>query len=187
MALIGLMGTKSSGKTTSAAYLTQKYQFVERSFADCLKSVCKELFLLEPEQLYDNIQKESPDPRWFNCTPRKMLQFIGTDLLRNNLDQIMPGLGKNIFVHHFKLWYQKELSKNPKLHVVVSDVRFQNEADFIKSLGGTIIKITRFRSDDSHASETEMANIDNYDYSIDNTGSLEDLQIRLSAIVGSVL
>lgn len=60
--LIGLMGPKNSGKTTGAKFLVEKHHFVEKSFADCLKKACKELFMLTVEQLYGT-QKETPDPR----------------------------------------------------------------------------------------------------------------------------
>ncbi len=55
----------------------------------------------------------------------------------------MPGLDKNIFTHHFKLWYEQQLMINPNIRVVVSDVRFQNEADFVRNLGGIVIKIRK--------------------------------------------
>ena len=105
MVLIGLMGVKASGKSTGASFLINKHSFVEKSFAECLKKACQQLFLLTDEQVFGTQeQKETPDPRWFNCTPRKMLQYVGTDLLRDNLNTIMPGLGYNMFSHHFRLW-----------------------------------------------------------------------------------
>ncbi len=174
MTIIGLMGTKGSGKTTGANYLIQNF-FQEKSFADCLKKICIELFLLKPEQVYGTQQqKETPDERWFGCTPRKMLQFVGTELCRNNLDKIMPGLGENVFTHHF-LWYTQELEKNPNLLIVISDVRFQNEASFIKKLGGKIIKIERPTTEmiDMHQSETELHTISDYDCLISNCSTLE--------------
>ncbi|XWV26024.1 hypothetical protein QJ857_gp1056 [Tupanvirus soda lake] len=178
MVLIGLMGIKGSGKTTGAAYLVDHYYFVEKSFAECLKKACKELFLLSDEQVFGTQeQKETPDPRWFGCTPRKMLQFVGTELLRDNLDKIMPGLGKNVFTHHFKLWYESEIKMNPNLCVVVSDVRFQNEIDFIQSLGGVVIKIDRpcVQTNDMHQSEIELQSISTYNHLINNTGTIDDL------------
>jgi hypothetical protein len=142
--LIGFMGTKGSGKDTSADYLVRTRGFIKKSFADPLKLACKQLFLFTDTQLYGTIeQKEQPDKNWFGCSPRKALQFVGTELLRNNLNEIMPGLGKNIFTHHFKLWYKKKLAANPYLCVVIADVRFQNEVDMIQELGGRVCKITR--------------------------------------------
>lgn len=175
MVLIGLLGIKNSGKTTASNFLVNTHHFVEFSFATCLKRACQELFLLTDEQVFGSQeQKETPDEKWFGCTPRKILQFIGTDLLRENLDKIMPGLGKDIFIHHFKIWYQNKLSKNPNIHVVVSDVRFQNEVDAIHQLGGKIVKIERpcIGTNDLHPSEMEQKNIQNYDFFILNDGSL---------------
>ena len=186
MVLVGLMGIKGSGKTTGATFLITNYNFIEKSFAECLKKACKELFLLTDEQVFGSQeQKETPDPRWFGCTPRKMLQFVGTDLLRDNLEKIMPCLGKNIFTHHFKLWYERELQKNPNICIVIPDVRFKNEIDFIQSLNGIVIKIDRpsVETGDTHQSEIELKNIMSHDYLIKNNGTLDkfynDLEICL--------
>lgn len=182
MVLIGLMGIKGSGKTSAALYLMKQYGFIEKSFAECLKRACQELFLLSDSQVFGTQEeKETPDDRWFGCTPRKMLQFVGTDLLRNNLNTIMPGLGNDIFIHHFKLWYESEIKKNPNLCVVVSDVRFQNEIDFIQKIGGFVIKINRpsVMTNDMHSSEMELQSITTYDYLIENTGTLEDFYYKI--------
>lgn len=186
MVLIGLLGLKKSGKSTLANYLINNYQFVEFSFANCLKRACQELFLLSDEQINGTQeQKETADERWFGCSPRQMLQFVGTDLLRENLDKIMPGLGKDIFIHHFKIWYQKELENNPKLNVVISDVRFQNEVDAIHELCGEVIKINRSNiiSNDMHSSELDQQKINNYDHLINNDDTVEILYDKLIIIM----
>ena len=80
--LIGFMGIKGSGKDTCADLLIQNYGFMKKSFADPLKHACKELFLFTNEQVFGTqLQKETPDPRWFGCSPRVALQYVGTDLL----------------------------------------------------------------------------------------------------------
>uniref|UniRef100_A0A6G6ABQ5 Deoxynucleotide monophosphate kinase n=1 Tax=Borely moumouvirus TaxID=2712067 RepID=A0A6G6ABQ5_9VIRU len=204
MVLIGLMGNAGSGKTTFAEYIVKNHGFIEKSFADPLKKACQKLFLFEDHQIYGTQeQKETPDSRWFNCTPRTALQFVGTELFRDNLDRIMPGLGKDIFIHHFKIWYERELQRNPDVRVVVSDVRFQNEADFIKSLGGTVIKISRepikknlfekVSSDfvvnqrDTHASEKELQNIKNYDIYVENTGTIDNYYGEITEIIHNII
>ena len=102
--LFGIMGQKGSGKDTCADFLIENHNYIKFSFADCLKRACKEIFLLSDEQLYGTIQqKETPDPRWHHTTPRKIMQYVGTDLLRNNLNTIMPGIGMDVFIHHFRI------------------------------------------------------------------------------------
>jgi hypothetical protein len=188
MVLIGLMGVKCSGKTTGATYLIKTYGFVEKSFAEPLKRACQELFLLTDSQVFGTQeQKETPDPRWFDCSPRKMLQYVGTELLRDQLDKIMPGIGQNVFTHYFKLWYEDAISKNPNLCVVISDVRFQNEIDFIQNLGGKVIKINRSNvlSDDMHQSELELQKITSYDHLIENSSTIEHFYSEIDHIMVS--
>lgn len=187
--ILGLLGEKFSGKTTGADYLVDRYKFVEIAFADCLKRACQELFLFANEQVYGTLeQKETPDERWFGCTPRTALQFVGTDLLRNNLDKIMPGLGKGIFTHHVKLRVEQLISKDPDAIIVISDVRFQNEVNFIHSLGGTVLKIHRQRDRipenyDKHVSEVELSAITNFDKYISNNGDVEDFYDKIDGFI----
>jgi hypothetical protein len=181
------MGIKGSGKSTGSNYLISNYQYQEVAFADPLKKACQALFLFSDEQLYGTQeQKEAADPRWFNCSPRTIMQFIGTDLLRNNLGKIMPGLGNDVFIHHFKLWCEQESKLHPNIHIVVSDVRFRNEFECIKKMGGTIIKINRNNvTNDTHASEIEQNEIP-YDYIINNTGTITDYYDAIDKILNKI-
>lgn len=184
--LIGFIGTKGSGKSTASTYLTSKYGFIENSFAAPLKKACQCLFLLTNEQVNGTLsQKETPDTRWFGCSPRQLLQFVGTDLLRNNLHKLMPELGSDIFIHHFRLWFQEQVAFNPNVKIVISDVRFQNELDFIHELGGTVVKIERGNEIvDTHVSESGICGLDGYDLLLDNNGDYDDLYKKLDSCVG---
>jgi hypothetical protein len=81
------------------------------------------------------------------CTPtyREVLQSIGTNLLR---DRLHP----NVFVNAMF----KDSNINKK-NIIISDVRFLNEAKAIKKRGGIIIKVEKENSEsnDTHQSETE--------------------------------
>ena len=63
--------------------------------------------------------------------------------------------------------------------VVVTDVRFPNEADLIDEFGGHTVRVLRPSAevDDTHPSETAL---DHYpvDLTIENVGTLEDLQAK---------
>lgn len=186
MVLVGFMGTKGSGKSAASSYLVNKYNYVEKSFAEPLKKACQELFLLNDDQVFGTqLQKETPDPRWDNCTPRQILQYVGTDLLRDQLNKLVPSLDKNIFIYRFKLWYDAEIQANKNLCVVISDVRFQNEIEIIRSMGGIVIKLDRpgAQPEDTHQSEIEMASITNYNYLIRNTGTIQDLHHEIDKCI----
>ena len=152
--------------------MCENHGFIKMSFADSLKRGCQQLFLFTDEQIYGTQeQKETPDPRWFGVTPRKILQYVGTDLLRDQLDKAIPGLGKNIFTHYVRLWYLEQLAANPNIKVVISDVRFGNEVALIQELGGMVIKIDRpsvIQSGDMHPSEVELQSITTYNKLISN-------------------
>ncbi len=178
--MIGFVGKKSSGKDTSGDYLVEKYGFEKQSFAYPLKKCCKEMFALTDAQLNDPILKETPDPRWYGATPRQILQFVGTDLFRNQLETIMPNIGNSVHINAFKLWYDNNKDKK----IVLCDVRFLNEADMIKKSGGTLIRVNRGENKkvDLHQSEIELDQI-KCDYIIDNNDSLDKLYEKLDNIM----
>lgn len=180
--LITFSGAKNSGKTTCTEYLVNKYGFVTVAFADPLKLALKELFMFTDDQLYGSLeQKESADYRWFGASPRQIMQFVGTDLFRNQMNLIMPGMDKNFFIHRFKLWYELELKANPNLKLIVSDSRFVNEADAIVGLGGIVVKLIRCEDGtviDQHQSETECKQIDGQ-IVIMNDSTIDELYNKL--------
>jgi hypothetical protein len=61
--------------------------------------------------------------------------------------------------------------------VVISDVRFKNEAEAIRSMGGTILRVIRVtnESQDPHASEAEIESIHS-DFLLSNESDLHALR-----------
>lgn len=171
MKLIGLVGQKRVGKDTFADYLVKNYGYIKMSMAKPLKEACKTIFQLTDKQL--NEDKEIPDPRWNNVTPRKILQIVGTQLFRNDLNKYIPELNElenTIWIHNFNLWYEKNKDKK----IIIADIRFIDEANMIKSHNGILIKINRgeFNYNDLHESEQELSKI-NTDYIINNNSDLD--------------
>lgn len=150
MILVGLIGYKQSGKDTCADYLVEKYGFHKYAFAEPVKQVCKIMFQLDSQQLQDATQKEENDSRW-DMTPRQMMQQVGTDMVRHYW-------GENFWVRCMEM----RVGKEKKDRVVVSDVRFQNEADWIKQNHGILVRIvdsTQSIHMDPHPSEVEQLSI----------------------------
>ena len=123
--IVGLIGKKGHGKDTFADYLVEHYGFVKLSFAEPLKKVCKELFLLTDEQLYDPMEKEKVDERW-GKSPRQLMQIIGTDILRKYYDE--------------KIWVNlllKKMEHYKKKNIVICDIRHPNELDLVMSFNNS--------------------------------------------------
>ena len=94
---------------------------------------------------------------------RRLLQRLGTEAGRDIL-------GENI-------WVDTAFARTDADKIIVTDVRFPNEAEGIKARGGTLVRIERKgvgpRND--HPSETSLIDYD-FDYTVDNSGSIEDLR-----------
>jgi len=173
--ICGIAGRGRSGKDVLANYLqnvfNEKYDrhFKLVAFADVLKKMCQEHFDLSIEQLWGNA-KEIPDKKYkkmgFNeyWTPREIMQEIG---------EFYRKIDYNFWV--------KILSKNiTNKDVLITDIRYVNEADFVLENKGFLIKIVRDVDNKIHGSEHESeTNLDNYhafDLVISNNGTLDDLK-----------
>ncbi len=141
--IIGLVGLIGSGKSTAAGRLINFHNFKEVSFASVLKDVVSVMFgwprhLLEGDTVESRVWRDQPDEFWTRelgwkdgFTPRKALQYFGTDVVRNH------------FHHDFWVLRLKKSIVNIQGHVVVSDCRFPNEIKMIKDFGGEIWQIQR--------------------------------------------
>ena len=118
--IIAICGKKGHGKDTAGDYLCEHKNFIKFNFADPLKNVCKILFDFTDDQLYGHL-KETKDNFW-NIAPREMMQFIGTDLMRDALGNKFPVIGDSIWI---KLM-EKKIQENSDKNIVVCDLRFQN-------------------------------------------------------------
>jgi hypothetical protein len=110
-----------------------------------------------------------------------MFQMEGTEAGRNVF-------GGDLWIKRFMLSYN--LLKHTD-DIIVPDVRFDNEAEALRSLGGIIIEVRRGQaglsgSAGAHVSESGLSLP--ADYVIDNNYSLEELYAAVETIVfgGSV-
>ena len=91
--LIGVIGTKNSGKDTLGSYLVENHGYTRYAFGDPVKQICKHLFSLSDAQLNDRKLKEAVDERW-NISPRVMFQKIGTEFGQFEIFKLFPELKK---------------------------------------------------------------------------------------------
>jgi dephospho-CoA kinase len=153
MLLIGVTGKKGSGKDTAADYISLRYGYRKIAFADQLK-------FLSSKYLGWNGKKDSYG--------RALLQFAGTEIARQKSD--------NIWVDFMRLnlSFLKASLNTDKF--IISDVRFDNEANFIKekASNGLLMEIRRDGEDvDAHKSESGISV--KPDFIIFNNGNVRDL------------
>lgn len=131
--IIGLTGAAGCGKDTLANYLVIDGSWGKYSFASPLKRGLSEMLNIPMDDIENPLVKNEPNYK-FGKSIRYMMQSIGTEWGRGMIsDDIWVSLAKeNILT-----------LKNRHAGVVVSDVRFPNEANMIRDMGGFIIKITR--------------------------------------------
>jgi hypothetical protein len=155
---IGFIGLAGSGKDTAAEALTA-LGWRRMAFADRLK-------MLAFQFGWDGYKDDRG---------RKLLQDLGMAARGYNsdfwVDQAYNSLNST----------QQGYANIPK---VWTDVRFENEAEFVRKRGGIIIRIIRpdQHSSSSHESELNQYNI-SADYTVVNRGTIEDLHAMILNII----
>lgn len=158
------------------------------------------------------INKKEVENSWFNGninndkfgaeiisfipTPRWLLQYIGTDLFRDLLHN-------NIWVNatmadyvdktiNIVKSYEEEpdsskayLIKKAKPNWIITGTRFENEVQAVKDRDGINIRINRssLESTDTHESEIALDNYTEFDYIIENNGTIEELIEKVREIL----
>jgi hypothetical protein len=194
--IVGVLGFIGSGKG-SVGDILEKYSFEKISFASHLKDVTSVMFgwarkLLEGDTYESREFREKIDLFWSEklgreFTPRLALQLMGTEVGRNVF-------GENLWIHAL----ENKLKGDDK-HYVITDVRFQNEIDWVRKQKGILIEIRRgelplwydvaskantgcqhsiqvMQDIGIHESEWKWIDNQNVDHVIRNDGSLEDLE-----------
>ena len=183
--LIGFSGKKGSGKSYFADYLVNNKLFIKLSFASPLKEITKILFNLSDEDVKDPIKKELINPK-FNASPRELMQWLGTDIMREEFNKKFNYSG-SIWIDNVKDKVKTLLDNNKD--VVIDDVRFQNEVDMIHSLGGIVINLrndldnTLTNSTSTHSSENQKLTF-NYEFVNDKSYSnTYDIYLNLDLLI----
>lgn len=177
--LIGFCGHKGVGKDTAAQFLIDRFDFTRIAFADKLKEAVANLFDID-------VRRVDAWKDWSGLTVgvqhdktlmarhswREFLQRFGTEMGRNTF-------GQNFWVEQWKdAWVALSvLDPDAAVNIVAPDVRFQNEAVYIKNAEGYIVEIVREGYEpDGHASEEPLPR--NFiDAQIINNGTLNELEV----------
>lgn len=178
--IVGLTGNKGHGKDTVGEYLVAHHGFERESFAAPMKASAAAALGVTVEDL----EGWKNNPHAIVCvglkvedgymvthteqTIRSYLQHYGTEAHRE-----IPEFGDNV-------WTDMIVSKIARVverdgSVVVTDVRFDNEAAVIRAAGGTIVRVFDPRKDDGGADTHASEQLPEADWTLWNGGTFEQL------------
>lgn len=186
MILIGLHGLAGSGKDSVGHYLEDVYQFERAALAKPIKDAACVLFDLTPEHFEDRGLKETVIP-WLGKSPRQIAQLLGTEFGRRYL-------GSDIWIKVAKqrldAWRSEFLEQtfHSLCGFVVTDIRYDDEAEWIRSEGGAVWHIHRpgLAPVSSHSSENGIS-LTHGDMMIENSGTLYDLYDKVDFLIDATL
>jgi hypothetical protein len=173
--LIGIAGKAGTGKDTLADYLVRHLRATKYSFALPLKASLNAAFGWKMENWNDREWKERVIP-WLGKSPRQCAQLLGTDWGR---EMIHPSVWVFLAEQEYLLHVAMISHGNPHGAIppfVIPDVRFDNEAEMIRSHGGVVIRLQRPDTEPiaAHKSEDSLRE-DLIDITYVNDGSIADM------------
>lgn len=204
--LIGIIGCKRSGKNTVARIiqaidiykrhfeklklvdkndfihkcLSDKYfqelkdsnyhsKYEDHAFADNLKMCVSVITGIDYQKLFIEEYKDSDCNLDNVLNYRQLLQKLGTECCRN--------IDKDIWIKSLFKDYTEDSDW------IVTDVRFENEANFLVKKGCLLFRINRDNVTNEHESETGLPNYPSIAEDIMNTGSMDDLIVRVENLM----
>ncbi len=172
------------GKSTATRLLTKGLGYQNVKFADPLKAMTRcflEQIGVPSDQLEDFVEghrKEEPlsEFGFDNLTTRKIMQTLGKEWGR---DQIDPNLWTTIAARK-----ARSLIKQGD-RVVIDDMRFPNEYDLVKNMGGEAWCVYNPRVEipvSGHQSEGLLSN-HAFDKALINEGTIDELEQAVSEAI----
>lgn len=176
MTIIGVSGKKRSGKDSFFNIVNDLYPnyYKNVKYADKLKEICSILTGYHLNYFYDGNLYDTKLELW-GMTIRQFMQILGTEVFRDSFNQ--------------EVWVtalESNLKENE--NYIITDVRFLNEANWVKK-NGILIRVNRPQSQnlDTHRSEVELDDFDDFDYIIENDGTYEEYVDIISNIMKEIL
>lgn len=164
-----LCGKSGNGKTLTSDYIINHYKnkkCISISYAMYLKEYAKNILGFDITEANK---------------PRELLQYLGVELIKAHINE---NLLVNRIIEDIKVYsYFFDV-------IIISDARFKNEIDSIKSnfdnatsihLYGKSGSLTNKQQD--HLTETALNDYKNYDYEINNNSTMEELYRKIDKVL----
>ena len=163
--IIGISGKKRSGKDTIYRLIKelQGIHPLRAAFGDQIKEEVADVTGVEVDHIEEHKERFRP-----------MLQWWGADFRRHYNGE--------------SYWLDKMLAKMQTVAgrevLVITDVRYPNEAELVKKAGGIMIRVDRRTGlEDPHSSENLLDDFEGFDYRLTNNSTLFDLKEKVYRIV----
>lgn len=179
--IIALMGAPRAGKDTFASFFLSD-NVVQYAFAKPIKEMLCAAFGWKMED-FETPWKDQLDPFW-KVVPREMMEYIGTGIMRRDLPSKFPMfdqyIGESIWVKRFEKFHLENQNKT----IIITDLRYNPEFDFLSSLEYYNILIERDGTD-----STRMYDINkhNYHFKLENNSTIEDFRKKSKEIFKSIV
>jgi len=174
--IIGICGAARSGKNTLAEVMShimvetpnEKYQnqvIATESFAAPIKSMVAMLLdffgygsIMDKTTQYPYLEGDSKEEvlEGLGVSTRALMQTLGTDWGRN---MVSNTIWLDCMEGRIKQYNEAINHGFNGVVIFITDVRFDNEAELIKSVGGSVLKITTTRETDAVADHTSEGGV----------------------------
>jgi hypothetical protein len=182
---IGLIGKARSGKDTAALHLVATRAYTRLAFADPLKEMAIQLDPLVPTGIDSHGR--------IHTRLSALIRDVGWEYAKDHYQEvrrILQTTGQTVREYDDAFWITSmrrklNAAESWNLPVVVTDVRYPNEAEMLRSRGFRLVRIVRPQPlsgyGNTHESETAL---DDYvtDVTINNVGSVADLHASIAAL-----
>ncbi|MBB3192079.1 deoxynucleotide monophosphate kinase [Halomonas cerina] len=179
--LIGLAGPARCGKSTAQRIIADRYGLARLNFADPLKDALGAMLDLDDRHLNGELKEEPL--AWLGKSPRELMQTLGTEWGR---DQVAQDFW--VRVAQQRLAQLEDIEGDAYQGAVISDVRFPQEAEWLRAHGGTLIHLYRPGTEPvrSHRSEAGIP-LARQDRVVTNGGDLDELNARLTLTIDEII
>lgn len=163
--VVGIVGLKRAGKDSLCKVIQATFpdKVIRVAFGDAVKREIASLLGVDVEEIERN-----------KTLLRGLLQWWGTDVRREQDPNYWIVRTRPLILAH------------PAPIKVVTDVRFQNEVDVVRDLGGWIVRVNRPGTEyDGHASELLAATC-KADYEVHNVGGISDLRNAAKTLLAAI-
>jgi hypothetical protein len=188
--IVALSGVAGAGKDTVGNILITKHGFTRVSFADVLKEEVSAAFGLPLNFFHDRNTKDAPLLEWpilrSSITETALGEAVLSQfshysprLLCIYYASVMRGFNPDVWISKAT----KYVEKSPG-NVVITDLRFLNEADWVRKRFGKVVRVNRPDVTNvlMHESETQLNGF-NFDLTIVNDSGLSELDVKVSEML----